>query len=83
MMKNNLTLDNFSETNREVKIGHSTYRVCKNGNGMWYVYEVHNNPETEVFAMAHGFYRETLEEVLEIVNGFKKEFEVFCSYLEK
>lgn len=79
-MENNITMENFGENNRDRKIGNSTYRICRNDVGNWYIHEMYNDG-TE-WAIANGFTNKDLSAVIDTINGFTKEREVVSLQLK-
>ena len=72
-----ITLENFSETNRSRVIGNSLYRICKSdvtSKDIWYIFEAYNN--TRDWGMYKGYHSENLQAVIDILNSFKSENEV-------
>jgi len=70
-------MENFSEDNRTVKIGCSTYRICRSEDGKWYIHESHNSENT--WYRTKGFYSDDLQATINKINSFTKEGEVYDS----
>lgn len=70
-----ITMENFSPENRDVKIGYSTYRICLNEDGKWFISESHNSPDS--WYRTRSFYSDNLQEVIDKINSFTKEGEVY------
>lgn len=79
-MENIITMENFGQYNRDRKIGNSTYRICRNGAGNWYIHEMYNDGTD--WAIANGFTNKDLSVVIGTVNSFTKEREVVSLELE-
>lgn len=77
-----ITINNFSEHNRDIKIGNSLYRICCTENKkMWYIHEVYNDGNE--FATANAYHSENLQEVIDKINSFTTEKEVVSLRLGK
>lgn len=73
-MAGKITIENFSEQNRDRHIGNSLYRICKNDKGFWYIHECYNDGNE--WSRSNNFYNKNLAEVIEKINSFTKEKEV-------
>lgn len=74
-----ITIDTFSEENRDRQIGHSQYRICRQQEPPhnWYIHEAYNEyPDGDAWSIANGFYTDSLQEAINTINGFTKEREV-------
>lgn len=73
-----ITMENFSEWNRDRIIGHSQYRICRNKDGYWYIQESFNNVYDggNEWCVSNNFYTKELKELIEKINSFTKEKEV-------
>ena len=69
-----ITLENFSEHNRDRHIGNSLYRICRNEYGMWYILEAYNDGKE--WARAKDYYNKELSFVIDKINSFSKEKEI-------
>lgn len=71
-----ITLENFSEYNRDRKIGNSQYRICNTDRdkGKWYIHENFNDGDE--WCRANYFYTDSLQAVIDKLNSFTKEKEV-------
>ena len=78
MGNNKITLENFSQHNRDRNIGNSLYRICrgKDDSGKWYIHETYNNGVE--WSANNAYYTESLEEVIDIINSFTEEKEVIA-----
>lgn len=80
-MKNEkITIEIFSQNNRDRKIGNSLYRICNtdgaNGKGKWYIHEAYNDGQEWV--CSNNYYSNSLEETIDRINSFTKEKEVIA-----
>lgn len=78
-MSKKITLENFGEHNRDRRIGNSTYRICRNDAGNWYIHEMYNNGTD--WAVSNGFTNKELSVVINIINSFTKEREIVSLHL--
>jgi hypothetical protein len=70
-----ITLDTFSEHNRDRHIGNSLYRICRNEDtGKWYIHERYN--DGTYWGISNGYFSESLEDVINKINSFTVEKEV-------
>lgn len=69
-----ITLKNFSELNRDRKIGNSLYRICKTNKGKWYIHETYNDGDE--WAGHNFYYSNSLQFVIDKLNSFKKQKEI-------
>ena len=73
-MNKKITIDNFSEQNRDRRIGNSLYRICRNEKGLWYIHECYNDGIE--WSRSNNCYSDSLEEVIKKINSFTQEKEV-------
>lgn len=74
-----ITLENLAPDNCEWRIGNSLYRVCIDENTkQWYLSEIYNDGFS--FAYAKSFYTYDLKKLLDTLNSFSGEREVFRQY---
>lgn len=75
-MYKQLTIEEFSPTNRDKKIGNSLYRISREyeDHGKWYIHETYNDKHTWVGNNA--FYNDSLQFVIDKLNSLTKEKEV-------
>lgn len=67
-----ITLENFSEQNRDRRIGNSLYRICKaESGGKWYIHEEYAD-ETG-WSSGDFFYSHDLNYVIDKINSFSRE----------
>lgn len=71
---NKITLKTFGRRNRTRKIGNSLYRICRRGNGKWYIHEVYKNGKER--ATANDSNVAGLKEALDKINSFTSEQEL-------
>lgn len=69
-----ITKENFTQSNRDKKIGHSQYRICQNEKGKWYILETYNDGVEWI--MTRGCYSDDLQDVIDKINSFKTEKEI-------
>lgn len=70
-----ITLENFSEHNRDKIIGNSLYRICRdNKTKKWYIHETYNNKHTWVGN--NEYHNDSLEFVIDKLNKINKEKEI-------
>lgn len=76
-----ITIENFSEDNRDRHIGNSLYRICntdvRSGKGKWYIHECFN--DGSVWCRANYFLDDDLQNVIDKINSFTKEKEVISA----
>ncbi len=79
-----LTMETFSEENRDRRIGHSLYRICRTRRKpyRWYIHEGYNDIENGHWARSNGFFTESLQEAIDKINSFTKEKQVIDRDLE-
>ena len=70
-----LTTATFRPDNRTKYIGRSMYRICNTdvteGHGKWYIFEIYS--DYNEWAQSKGFYRNSLEEIIDIFNMIEGE----------
>lgn len=71
-----ITLENFSPSNRDRRIGNSLYRICntepQNGKGKWYIHEIYNDGYSLCFAR-DKLASDDLQNVIDKINSFTEE----------
>ena len=65
--ENIITLENFSENNRSKIIGNSLYRICRNEERKWYVFEIYNTGDGNI-RIGHNCEFEELNAVIDYFN---------------
>lgn len=75
-MNHTITLENFSSTNRDKRVGSSLYRIAREheNHGKWYIHETFNDKNT--WAGNNAFHNDSLQFVIDKLNSFTKEKEV-------
>ena len=80
-----LTAATFGPDNRTKYVGRSIYRICNTdatkGSGKWYIFEIYS--DYNEWAQGEGFYRNSLEEVIDIFNMIADEKAVISKYLSQ
>lgn len=71
-----ITVENFSSTNRDKKIGNSLYRICRvnNDSGKWYIHETFNNGSE--WAGYNAYHNDDLQTVIDKFNSIANEKEI-------
>ena len=74
-----ISLETFSEENRDRDIGHSRYRICRQQQHPynWYIHEMWNEyPDGNWWAIGNGFFTDSLQKVIDSINSLSREKEV-------
>ena len=69
-----ITLETFSESNRDRVIGNSLYRIIMNSRCKWQVFEIFNDGKAFTLSYSNEAFDE-LEEAINFVNSIQKERE--------